>query len=96
MHDVSGETGRAYPAGWYVSGVYNLTPWLGIVDEGAAGYSRTEEVDWPVGHQSSKRQVSSIAAGARFFHKAGRLAPCGQFLVGAAIEQRSTTIPGTA
>ena len=88
MHDVTRDSGKTYPAGWYISGVYNVTPWLGIVAEGSAGYGRTEEVNLPAGYYSSKPRVSTITAGARFFHKSGRVAPYGQFLVGAAMEQR--------
>ena len=91
MRDVTRDTGKTYPAGWYISGVYNVTPWLGIVAEGSAGYGRTEEVNLATSQYSSKPRMSTITAGARFFHKAGRFAPYGQFLMGAAIEQRKHT-----
>lgn len=79
-----------FPAGWYVSGGINVNQWLGIVGEGG-GTQRTFDVG-PLAFPL-KVQVYTFMAGPRFFHKAGRLVPFGQFLAGGANARFKMTLP---
>lgn len=78
---------QQYPAGWYLSGAVNLTQWLGLVGEAGGSYWSEDTV---IGGMqlalSEKRRAYTFMAGARFFHKTGRIVPFGQFLAG--VERR--------
>ena len=82
---------RNFPAGWYFSGAVNPNQWLGIVGEVTGSYARTEETTFAQSRNSSKNRFYTIMAGPRFFRKAGRVVPFGQFLAGVAVERREST-----
>lgn len=83
-----------FPAGWYFSGAINPTAWLGLVAEVSGSYRSKMDLTSGDNYSYSRdARIYTLLAGPRFFHKAGRVAPFAQVLVGVADIRRHTTWP---
>jgi opacity protein-like surface antigen len=83
-----------FPAGWYVSGAFNVNRWFGVVLESASSYKNDLSFSMPGLTQSSDLRVHTFMAGGRFFRSFGRIAPYGQVLAGVAVLRHETEYSG--
>lgn len=83
-----------FPAGWYLSGAFNVTRWFGVVLEGTGSYKNNLNFAMPGLTQSSDLRVLTAMAGGRFFRSSGRIVPFGQILAGVAHTRSSTEYGG--
>jgi opacity protein-like surface antigen len=91
-----------FPAGWYATGAFNPTEWLGLVGEFAGNYRNNLNFD--VGEVLAEPGLTGFSVGTgdvhmytalggvRFFHKIGRVVPFGQLLAGV-VHVRTTQTP---
>jgi opacity protein-like surface antigen len=71
-----------FPAGWVFSAAVNPSRWLGVVGEATGSYNNS--LDLGFGQPAVEARVYTFMGGPRFFKQAGRIAPFGQILAGAA------------
>jgi opacity protein-like surface antigen len=83
-----------FPAGWYVSGAFNVTRWFGVVLESTRSYKNNLTFTLPGTTYSTDLQVQTYMAGGRFFRSFGRVVPFGQLLAGVAHVRRETEMSG--
>jgi opacity protein-like surface antigen len=91
-----------FPAGWYTTGAFNPTEWLGLVGEAAGHYRNNvnfdlgEIVETPgltgLSVGTGDVHLYSALGGVRIFRKFGRVVPFGQVLAGV-VHVRTTQTP---
>jgi hypothetical protein len=82
-----------FPAGWYFSGAFNPTTWLGLVGEVGGSYKNNFDVAFDGLRFSNDARVYTFMGGPRFFRKFGRIAPFAQVLAGVAHMRATVRFP---
>lgn len=84
LNDFHDWDGTNFPAGWYTSGAFNVTRWMGLVGEAAGSYKNNMfSSNFEGAKASVDGRVYTFMGGPRFFYKRGRISPHLQMLVGA-------------